>query len=93
MSGTKVAEETRTDTSLDVPWNVVVHDDPVNLMDYVTLVFKRVFGYPEDRAKKLMLEVHELGRSVVWTGKREEAEMYVQQLQSHQLRTNLEKAS
>jgi len=79
-------------TSLDVPWNVIVHDDPVNLMGYVTWVFMKVFGYPEARAHKHMLEVHELGKSVVWTGTREKAEFYTQQLQAHQLKAAMEKA-
>lgn len=83
---------TREETALDVPWNVVVHDDPVNLMGYVTYVLMKVFGYKESKAATLMMQVHKLGRSVVWTGEREKAEFYVQQLQSHQLKTSLEKA-
>lgn len=79
-------------TSLDTPWNVVVHDDPVNLMGYVTWVFMKVFGYPEPKAINHMLEVHENGRSVVWSGNREKAEFYTQQLQAHLLKTGLEKA-
>lgn len=90
MPGTETLE--KQDTSLDLPWSVVVHDDPVNLMDYVTWVFMKVFGYPEDRATKLMLEVHQAGRSVVWTGPRERAELYVQQLQAFQLKTSIEKS-
>ena len=82
----------REDVSLDVPWNVVVHDDPVNLMGYVTLVLMKIFGYPESRAATMMMEVHKRGRSVVWSGEREKAEFYAQQLQSHQLKTSLEKA-
>jgi len=74
------------------PWNVVVLNDPVNLQSYVTMVFKRVFGYPESRAKHLMMEVHIRGRSIVWTGEREKAEFYVQQLHSWQLQTTMEKA-
>ena len=83
---------TRQSTALDMPWNVVVHDDPVNLMDYVTLVFVKVFGYSQARATKLMMEVHQAGRSIVWTGGRERAELYMQQLQSYQLKTSMEKS-
>ncbi len=85
--------ETETETDLDVPWNVIVYDDPVNLMSFVTLVFKRVFGYPQEKAETLMMEVHQLGQSVVWTGAREKAELYVQQLQSHQLLAAMKKTS
>lgn len=90
MAGTLT--ETRQDTALDLPWNVVVHDDPVNLMGYVTRVLMRIFGYPENRAATLMMEIHQRGRSVVWSGAREKAEFYAQQLQAHQLKTSLEKA-
>jgi len=83
---------TRESVSLDVPWNVVVYDDPVNLMEYVTLVFKKVFGYPESKAARMMMEVHTQGRSVVWSGEREQAEFYTQQLQGFQLRVAMEKS-
>ena len=77
---------------LDVPWNVVVHNDPVNLMSYVTRVFQKVLGFAREQAERHMLEVHQKGRSVVWTGAREQAELYVQQLQSHLLLTTLERS-
>ncbi len=85
---------TRTDeqTELDVPWNVVVHDDPVNLMQYVTFVLMKIFGYNQKKAAVLMMQVHQKGRSIVWSGEREKAEFFVQQLQAHQLKTTLEKA-
>ena len=90
--GTEILTRDQTTTSLALPWNVVLHDDPVNYMGFVTLVIRRVFGYPEAKAEKHMLEVHQLGRSVVWTGDREQAELYVHQLQSHHLTATMEKA-
>ena len=84
--------ETKTEVDLDTPWNVVVLNDPVNLMGFVAMVFRRVFGYSEEKSQELMLEVHQLGRSVVWTGNREQAEMYVQQLQGYQLYASMEKS-
>jgi ATP-dependent Clp protease adaptor protein ClpS len=86
-------EETKTKEDLDVPWNVIVHNDPINLMSYVTMVFMRVFGYPRPKAETLMLEVHKKGRSLVWSGGREQAEHYVHQLQSYQLLAQMEKSS
>lgn len=80
-----------TQSGLDTPWNVVVHNDPVNLMSYVTLVFRRVFGFSKEKAEKHMMEVHQRGRSIVWTGAREKAELYVQQLHSHLLLATLER--
>ncbi|MEM7205629.1 MAG: ATP-dependent Clp protease adapter ClpS [Planctomycetota bacterium] len=85
---TETEQETRT--RLAPPWNVVVRDDPVTLMSYVTRVFIRVFGYTEIKAKRLMMEVHHKGRAIVWTGAREEAEVYVQKLQGHHLLASLE---
>ncbi len=83
----------KTRTLNEVPWNVLVLDDPVNLQAYVTMVLKRVFGYPHERAEALMLEVHQRGRSVVWTGGREKAEFYVQQLHGCQLQSKIEKSA
>jgi len=88
---TVVEKETRTEEALDVPWNVVVHNDPVNLMSYVTMVFQRVFGYSKERAQRHMLEVHHKGRSIVWSGMREPAELYVQQLHSYLLLATIER--
>jgi len=85
-------EETLSEEDLDVPWQVVVHNDPVNLMSYVTMVFQRVFGYARDKAEKHMLEVHHNGRSILWAGMREPAELYVQQLHGYLLLATLEKA-
>ncbi|MDQ3546973.1 MAG: ATP-dependent Clp protease adaptor ClpS, partial [Verrucomicrobiota bacterium] len=73
-----VAQETRTKEALDLPWNVVVHNDPVNLMSYVTMVFQKVFGYPKEKAELHMMEVHRDGRSILWSGVRERAELFVQ---------------
>jgi ATP-dependent Clp protease adaptor protein ClpS len=84
--------ETVTKSELSTPWNVIVHNDPVNLMTYVTMVLMRVFGYPRDKAKKMMLEVHNQGRSLVWSGGREQAEHYVHQLHGYQLLATMEKS-
>ena len=85
--------ETTLSESLDLPWLVVVHNDPVNLMSYVTMVFRRLFGWNRERAEKHMMEVHHQGRSVVWSGGREQAEHYVQQLHSFLLLATMEKSS
>jgi ATP-dependent Clp protease adaptor protein ClpS len=72
------------------PWNVIAHDDPITLMAYVTMVFQRVFGYSAEKATQLMMEVHSSGRALVWTGAKEQAEVYVFKLHSHQLLATLE---
>ena len=83
-------EETGTALALEGVWRVVVLNDPVNLMSYVVLVFKKVFGFDEMTARKHMLEVHEQGRSVLWAGVREQAEAYVFTLQQWHLTAVLE---
>jgi len=70
---------------------VIVHNDPVNLMSYVVMVFQRVFGYDKEKAHRHMLEVHEQNRSVLWVGEREVAENYVHTLQQWQLTATLER--
>jgi ATP-dependent Clp protease adaptor protein ClpS len=87
-----IEKETRSEEDLDLPWQVVVHNDPVNLMSYVTMVFQRVFGYPREKAERHMLEVHHNGRSILWSGMRERAELYIQQLHGYLLLATLEKA-
>jgi ATP-dependent Clp protease adaptor protein ClpS len=64
----------------DRPWIVIVWNDPVNLMTYVTLVFRQLFGYTEAKATKLMLQVHHEGKAVVSGGTREKAEYDVARL-------------
>ncbi len=86
-------KKTRSQNDVDLPWQVVVHNDPVNLMTYVTMVFQRVFGYPREKAERHMLEVHQKGRSILWSGMRERAELYVQQLHGYLLLATLEKVS
>jgi ATP-dependent Clp protease adaptor protein ClpS len=86
-----IEKEEATKHEIEMPWNVIVHNDPVNLMSYVTMVFQRVFGYPRERAEKHMLEVHNNGRSILWSGVRERAELYVQQLHGYLLLATIEK--
>jgi ATP-dependent Clp protease adaptor protein ClpS len=64
----------------DRPWIVIVWNDPVNLMTYVTLVFRQLFGYTEAKATKLMLQVHNEGKAVVSGGTHEKAEYDVARL-------------
>ena len=76
----------------DKPWTTIVWNDPVNLMSYVTYVFVEHFGYSKKKAEKLMMEVHEEGRSVVSTGSREEMERDVQAMHEYGLWATLQKA-
>ena len=69
----------------DIPWIVLVWNDPINLMSYVTFVFQKLFGYSIEKATVLMLDVHEKGRAVVSNGTREKAELDVFRLHEHGL--------
>jgi ATP-dependent Clp protease adaptor protein ClpS len=72
-------------TSTDRPWLVIVWNDPINLMSFVTFVFQKLFGYSKEKATKLMLDVHHKGRAVVSSGPRERAELDVFRLHEHGL--------
>jgi ATP-dependent Clp protease adaptor protein ClpS len=69
----------------DRPWVVIVWNDPINLMTYVTYVLQKLFGHPREVAEKLMLQVHYEGRAVVSSGTREKAELDVFRLHEHAL--------
>ena len=69
----------------DTPWIVLVWNDPINLMSYVTFVFQKLFGYSLEKATSLMLDVHQKGRAVVSNGSREKAELDVFRLHEHGL--------
>ena len=73
-------ELTELSLFLDRPWLTIVWDDPVNLMSYVTYVFMTLFSYSKERATQLMLQVHNEGRAVVSSGRREEMERDVARL-------------
>ena len=73
---TEVRDETTDESAQDDrPWLVIVWNDPINLMSYVTFVFQKLFGYSHDKATKLMLDVHHKGKAVVASGSREKSEL------------------
>jgi ATP-dependent Clp protease adaptor protein ClpS len=90
----------RTTTDTDVlteeavetqrPWNVVVWNDPVTPMSVVVVIFKKIFGYSNNKATQLMMTVHHEGRAIVWSGLRERAETYCVKLQVSGLQSTIE---
>ena len=74
----------------DKPWKVIVWNDPINTMTYVTFVFQKLFGYPKQKAHALMLDVHYEGKAVVSHGPREKAELDVFRLHEHGLWATME---
>ncbi|AKK28914.1 ATP-dependent Clp protease adapter ClpS [Mycobacterium sp. EPa45] len=73
-------QRTESVAAVDTPWVTIVWDDPVNLMNYVTYIFQKLFGYSEPHATKLMLQVHHEGKAVVSAGSRESMEVDVSKL-------------
>lgn len=94
---TGTLEDTDLDTVLenilatDTPWKVIVWNDPVNLMTYVSYVFRSHFGYSRARAEELMLQVHNNGKAIVFTGSREDAEKHTQAMHAWGLLATFEK--
>jgi len=80
-----------TDLAADRPWIVLVWNDPINTMSYVTWVFQRLFGYTKEKATALMLDVHHKGRAVVSNGPREKMEIDVFRLHEHGLWATMQK--
>jgi ATP-dependent Clp protease adaptor protein ClpS len=87
--GNDVDESVATDR----PWLVIVWNDPVNLMSFVTFVFQKLFGYSKEKATRLMLDVHHKGRAVVSSGTRDRAELDVYRLHEHGLWATMEQSS
>jgi ATP-dependent Clp protease adaptor protein ClpS len=87
MTAPVEVEEPATDEVVDTerPWAVIVWNDPINLMSYVTYVLQKLFGYSREKAEQLMWDVHTKGKAVVSTGSREKAEMDVFRLHEHGL--------
>lgn len=88
---TDTAIDESTDLAPDSPWVVLVWNDPINLMSYVTFVLQKLFGYSLQKATELMLDVHYKGRAVVSSGTREKAEMDVFRLHEHGLWATMQK--
>ena len=94
-SGTQTRTVPSTDvlTAPDIPWNLVIWNDPVNLMSYVSYVFQSYFGYSEAKANKLMMEVHKKGRSIVAHGSKEQVEQHAVAMHGFGLWATVEKAA
>ena len=94
---TATLEQLDTDTTSSVvseePWRTIVWDDPVNLMTYVSYVFQKLFGYPREKADRLMMQVHEEGRAVVANGPRETCELHVEAMHAYGLQATVSRAA
>jgi ATP-dependent Clp protease adaptor protein ClpS len=76
----------------DNPWVVVVWNDPINLISYVSFVLQQLFGYSQEKAMMLTMKVHNEGKAAVSIGSREQAEMDVYRLHEHGLWATIEQS-
>ncbi len=83
-------ETDQTDRRPDLPWRVIVWNDPINLMTYVTWVLQKLFGYSKAKATKLMMDVHTKGKATVASGTRERAEIDCHRLHQYGLWATIE---
>jgi ATP-dependent Clp protease adaptor protein ClpS len=87
---TDVEVVTSQETKTERPWNVVVWNDPVTPMSVVVVIFRKIFGYSNNKCTQLMMTVHHEGRAIVWSGQRERAESYCVKLQVAGLSATIE---
>jgi ATP-dependent Clp protease adaptor protein ClpS len=91
LSSTETKQETTSVVMTERPWNVVVWDDPVTPMSVVVVIFRRIFGYSNNKCTQLMLQVHHEGRAIVWSGANDRATSYCVKLQVAGLQATIEK--
>ena len=91
LPGTVLEEEEQSKSSFEPGYLVICWNDPVNFMDYVTHVFRKVFGWPQQKAEFHMLQVHQQGKSILTRESLEKAEHYVHQLQKYSLHATMER--
>lgn len=89
---TDALEDLRLDERLMLgkPWTLLIWDDPVNLMTYVTWVFTSYFGFAREKAERLMMQVHTEGKSAVASGTREEIERHVEAMHGYGLQATMQ---
>lgn len=93
VASTETSTASSTDTLTQRPWNVVVWDDPVTPMSVVVVIFRKIFGYSNNKATQLMMTVHHEGKAIVWSGAIERAQHYCVKLQSAGLQATMEQDS
>jgi ATP-dependent Clp protease adaptor protein ClpS len=92
QGSTGLLERTDEATASDTPWQVLLHNDPVNLPGYVTGVLVKVLEVSKDKAETLMLTAHTTGKAAVSDGTLAECEGLAAALMAHTLWASIEKA-
>lgn len=71
---------TRRRPRVQPPYGLIVLNDDLHTFDYVIETFQKVFGYDATKATLLALAIHFSGRTIVWSGTRELAELKLEQI-------------
>jgi ATP-dependent Clp protease adaptor protein ClpS len=83
---TQITEQPRTggpDTGLGGVWRVIVLNDDHNTFDHVARSLARVIpGVTLEQGYRVADQIHNSGQAIVWTGPKEVAELYWEQLSS-----------
>jgi ATP-dependent Clp protease adaptor protein ClpS len=83
---TKERVDRGTGTGLGAPWNVVVLNDDHNTFQGVAFALSSTLpGMSYERGMSLANRIHRTGRAIVWSGHKEAAELYWDQLRTHGL--------
>jgi ATP-dependent Clp protease adaptor protein ClpS len=88
----EISPESGTSQAVAVPWEVILWNDPVSLISLVVRVLKKVFHYDQAKAERLTMQVHNEGKSVVWTGDKEQAAAYCVALHGYALNATIQQA-
>jgi ATP-dependent Clp protease adaptor protein ClpS len=83
---TKERIDRGTGTGLGAPWNVIVLNDNHNTFQGVAAALSATLpGISYDQGMSLANRIHNTGRAIVWSGQKEPAELYWEQLQGYGL--------
>lgn len=90
MSTTLTPPRSRLDrgegSGLGRPWNVIVLNDNHNTFEGVAFALSSVIpGVSYDGGLQLADRIHNAGQAIVWSGLKEQAELYWEQLFEHGL--------
>ncbi|PQO42111.1 Clp protease ClpS [Blastopirellula marina] len=72
--------EFQTQLRRQPPYGVVLHNDDMNTFDYVVDTIRTVFRYELEKCFQLTLEADQTGRSILWSGTLEGAELKREQM-------------
>jgi ATP-dependent Clp protease adaptor protein ClpS len=78
--------DTGDETGLGRPWLVIVRNDDHNTFEGVAFTLSTVIpGVDYDKAMALANRIHNTGQAIVWSGHKEQAELYWEQLKEYGL--------